>query len=169
MSEIPVRPPSRTLVARLRGAVREVAKFGVVGAVGMVVDLGGSNLLRFGIPGPLQAKPLTDSAISMIAATIVTYLGNRHWTWRDRTRRSFVHEYGMFFLLNGIAMVIGLLALGFVTYVLGLDSKLWFNIGKIGGIGLGTLFRFWSYRRFVFKQSPQPNTDAWDEAAHTSA
>jgi len=159
--------PAHPVVRSVRGLVHEVAKFGVVGAVGMVVDLGGSNLLRFVIPGPLQEKPLTDSAISMVAATIVTYLGNRHWTWRDRGRRSMMREYGMFFLLNGIAMVIGLLALGFVTYVLGLDSKLWFNVGKIGGIGLGTLFRFWSYRKYVFKRSEHPNADAWDETAHT--
>jgi putative flippase GtrA len=161
-------PPSPPLLQRLRGLVHEVTKFGIVGAVGMVVDLGGSNLLRFVIPGPLQEKPLTDSAISMVAATIVTYLGNRHWTWRDRSRRSMVHEYGMFFVLNGIALVIALLALGFVTYVLGLDSKLWFNIGKIGGIGLGTLFRFWSYRRFVFKKGTHRSAEAWDETAHTT-
>ena len=62
---------------------QEAAKFGVVGAVGFVVDVGLFNLLRYaGDPGVLESKPLTAKAISVACATVVTYLGNRHWTWR---------------------------------------------------------------------------------------
>jgi len=47
-------------------------------------------------------------------------------------------------------MVIAVAALGFSRYVLDLNTQLTDNITNIVGIGFGTLFRFWSYRRFVF-------------------
>ena len=48
------------MLDRLLGLVREAAKFGVVGAVGFIVDVGLFNLLRFaGDPGVLDmAEPL---------------------------------------------------------------------------------------------------------------
>ncbi len=166
MSQSPAAPTARrSIVERLRGAVHELAKFGTVGLIGMVVDIGGSNLL---VLGPLSGKPLTASGLSMIAATFVTYFGNRHWTWKDRDRRSVRREYTMFFALNAIALGIGTAVMAFTTYVLHLDSHLWFNIAKILGIGLGTLFRFWSYRRFVFTKGPHPTEDAWEETAQTT-
>lgn len=166
MSQSPVAPIAhRSIIERLRGAVHELAKFGTVGLAGLVVDLGGANLL---VLGPLSSKPLTASGLSMIAATFVTYFGNRHWTWKDRDRRSIRREYSMFFALNAIALGIGTALMAFTTYVLNLDSHLWFNIAKILGIGLGTLFRFWSYRRFVFTKGEHPNEEAWEETAHTT-
>jgi putative flippase GtrA len=155
----------RSFVERLRGAVHELTKFGLVGLVGMVVDIGGSNLL---VLGPLAGKPLTASGISMIAATFVTYFGNRHWTWKDRDHRSVRREYTLFFVLNAIALGIGTALMAFTTYVLGLDSHLWFNIAKILGIGLGTLFRFWSYRKFVFTKGEHRSEDAWEETAQST-
>ena len=37
------------------------------------------------------------------------------------------------------------------TYGLGWDSTLATNISKFLGIGVATLFRFWSYRTWVFR------------------
>ncbi|MEP6665877.1 MAG: GtrA family protein, partial [Nocardioidaceae bacterium] len=75
------------MLQRLRAFVHEAAKFGVVGGIGFVVDVTVFNLLRFaGDPGLLEHKPLTAKAISVAVATMVTYLGNRHWTWAERQR-----------------------------------------------------------------------------------
>ena len=139
---------------RIAHLVHEFAKFGVVGAVGRVVDLGAYNLLRYDLGGVgiLHEKPLTARTISIVLATVVTYAGNRHWTWRTRERRKLHHEYVLFFLLNAIGLVINLAVLGGVTYVLQLTGPVWDNLANLGGIGLGTLFRFWSYRRFVFRE-----------------
>ena len=46
-----------------------------------------------------------------------------------------------------------LACLGLSHYFLDLRSPLADNISaKVVGIGLGTLFRFWAYRRFVFSK-----------------
>jgi hypothetical protein len=140
--------------ARVRGLAHEVMKFGVVGLVALVVDVGLFNVLRFaGGEGPLYDKPITAKAISVIVATTVAYTGNRLWTFKERGRTSVLREYGLFFLLNGIAMCIALACLWFSHYALGLDSPIADNISaNVIGLGLGTLFRFWSYRKWVFPE-----------------
>ena len=53
--------------------------------------------------------------------------------------------------LNAIGLGIALGVLAFTHYVLDLTSPLADNISaNIIGLGLGTAFRFWSYRRYVF-------------------
>jgi putative flippase GtrA len=162
-----------TLYRQVEHLVHEVAKFGLVGLLGMVVDLPIYNWLVFDNPlvfgeagdGVLHHKPLTAKLISVTAATIATYLGNRHWTWRHRERTGLHREYVLFFVLNGIGLLIAAGCLGFSRYVLDLHTALADNIAaNVIGLGLGTLFRFWSYRRFVFKEEL-----ALEEAEHAMA
>ena len=159
------------LLDRARGAldvlVREMLKFGVVGAVAFVIDLGGYNLLVFGphlmgmlgegsTTGPLHDKPLTARIISASVATVVAWLGNRLWTFRHRRQRPAVHELALFVMFNVAAMVISVACLGFSRYALDLHSQLSDNLTNIVGIGIGTLFRFWAYRKFVFAGEAAP-------------
>lgn len=149
------------LYDRFRHLIHEALKFGLIGILGLVVDLPIYNWLVFDNPtvlgpsdvGILHDKPLTAKLISTTAATIATYFGNRYWTWRHRERSGMHREYVLFFVLNGIALVIAWGCLAFSRYVLDLHTWLSDNISaNFIGLGLGTLFRFWSYRRFVFKE-----------------
>ena len=140
----------RSLYAHLAGRVaatfHELAKFGTVGALAFVVDVGIFNLVLH-----LTNKPLTSKIISTVVAATLAYILNRAWSFRHRQRSSVHREYSMFFILNGVGLLIAVSCLGLSHYVLGLDSKLADNISANGvGVGLGTLFRFWSYRRFVW-------------------
>jgi putative flippase GtrA len=144
------------LLQRVRTFAFEAAKFGVVGAVGFVVDVTVFNLLRYaGDPGLLEAKPLTAKALSVAVATLVTYAGNRHWTWADRARSGMRREVTLFFVFNAVGMAIALVCLGFSHYVLDLRSPVADNVSaNVVGLGLGMAFRFWTYRTFVFRRAP---------------
>lgn len=144
--------PSRS-AAWPRWRVRELLTFTVVGAFGYLVDVGLFNLLRYaGEPGLLEHKPLTAKAISVAAATVVTYAGNRHWTWRDRAWSRAHREFAIFVVLNGVGMAIALGCLAFSHYVLGLTGPVADNVSANGaGLILGSTFRFWAYRRWVFR------------------
>ena len=92
----------------------------------------------------------------MIAATIA-FIGNRFWTWRHRERSGLRREYLLYFFFNAVGLGIGLACLGISHYGLGsiwpdvFQTQLADNIAaQIVGTAFGTLFRFWSYRRFVF-------------------
>lgn len=141
--------------------MREIVKFGIVGLVAYVVDIGTFNLLQYvGGEGPLYGKPITAKVISVAIATTVAYFGNRFWTWRHRGRTNMGREYLLFFVFNGIAMLIAVGCLAFSHYLLGLDSPLADNISaNVVGLILGTLFRFWSYRTFVFPEVPADPAD----------
>ena len=133
---------------RLGHLVRELMKFGVVGGVAFVVDVGLFNLLLHATD-----KPLTSKTISTVVATTVAYLGNRHWTFRRRSRSGVRREYTLFFLLNGVGLLISLACLAISHYLLDFTGRLADNIAaNVIGLGLGTAFRFWSYRRWVFPE-----------------
>jgi putative flippase GtrA len=131
--------------------VRELGKFGVVGGVAFACDLAIYNVLL-----QLGTETLTAKTISTCLAVTVAFTGNRFWTWRHRERRNLAREYTQYFLLNAVGLGIGLTCLAISHYGLGqiwpaLQSALADNIsGQLVGTALGTLFRFWSYRRFVF-------------------
>ena len=145
---------ARGLLAPFRRIIEEFSKFGVVGLIALVVDVGLFNLLLYASPGEVFSdKPITAKAASVIVATTVSYFLNRIWTFSDRARTGVVREYALFVVLNGIAMLITLGTLWFSHYALGLTSPLADNISaNIVGLAMGTVFRFWSYRKWVFPE-----------------
>jgi putative flippase GtrA len=131
--------------------VHEVGKFGVVGAVAFVVDV-----LVFNALLDADVESLTAKTVSTVVATTIAFIGNRFWTWRHRERSNLGREYGLYFFFNAVGLGIGLAVLAVSHYGLGavwpvFQSK-WADIiaAQLVGTALGTLFRFWSYRRFVF-------------------
>ncbi|MBB2909655.1 putative flippase GtrA [Streptosporangium becharense] len=137
---------------RIIALAHELAKFGVIGAIAFVIDTGGTNLLRFG----LDVGPLSSKVIATVVAATVAYAGNRYWTFRHREQSGLAREYFLFFVLNAVGLLISLLVIGFVTYTLGLEDPVSYNIAMLIGTGLGTLFRFWSYKKWVFLPGAEP-------------
>jgi putative flippase GtrA len=154
-------PPPRGLRTRFRALIHELSKFGTVGAISFAIDLAIFNVL-------LQAgvETLFAKTISTVLATTVAFTGNRFWTWRNRVHDNMARQYTMFFVLNAIGLGIGLGCLAISHYGLGqiwpaLQTPLADNIsGQLVGTAVGTLFRFWSYRRFVFRDTPSPDQAA---------
>lgn len=156
----------RSLVDRLRtgytALAQEVAKFGAVGALAFVLDTLIYNVLVFGFPGlvegSLPGHPLVAKVIATSIATVFSWLGNRLWTFRHRISRTLGHEFVLFVFFNAVGLAIALACLGLSRYVLGLESQLADNVSGNGiGLVLGTLFRFWAYRTFVFR--PQVDSE----------
>jgi putative flippase GtrA len=145
----------RDTYIRFQVLVHEVAKFGVVGGVGFVVQLGAQNALHSGA----RLGPQTALVIAYIVATMVTFVGNRYWAFRHRKGRGLRHESMVFVVLNCIGIVIQLGIVDIAFYGLGYKDGLSYNIATVIGIGLATLFRLYAYRKFVFLEHSADGDD----------
>ena len=130
----------------------ELGKFFGVGLMAYLVAVGGFNLLVHLDSAPLKSKPLTASILSGALSILVAYFGNRHWTWKERQRSGASREITLFFIINLISLSFTVICLAISRYILGFDSAVADNISaNIIGVGIGTIFRFWAYRTYVFK------------------
>jgi putative flippase GtrA len=134
----------RMLYQRFRLLIHESFKFLVVGGIGMVLTIAAAVALH----GLGKYVAIT---IATIAATIFTFLGNRYWTFRHRQGEGATQESVTFFLLNGVGLLIYYGCIWVIQDLMRLESRFWYTVALIVGTGLGTLFRFWSYRRWVWK------------------
>jgi len=145
----------RALFARFEHLIRELGRFGVVGAATFGVDVGIFIALR-----QLTGNPTLAKTVSVIIAATAAFIGNRYWTWRHRPRAGLRREYTLYFVFNAIGLGISLFCLLISHYWLGgywpvLRSTLADTISSsVIGMALGTAFRFWAYRRFVFPAAP---------------
>ena len=137
----------RRLYLRFRQLIHEAAKFGVVGVIGLLV----TNVVYGLLHVRLSLGVVTSTTIATIIATTVTFIGNRHWSFRHRERTGVARETVIFFVLNGIGLLIQDAVVAFNAYVLGNEHQRTAGFIALNfGIALATLFRFWSYRRFVW-------------------
>lgn len=129
---------------------REVLTFLAVGGTGYVVDVAAFNLLRS--TGPLAGQdPAVARTVAVAVAMVVTYAGNRTLTWRGATSGDRRREVGLFVLFNLIGFGFSVVTLVLSHDVLGLTSRLADNVSaNVIGLALGTVFRYLTYKRFVF-------------------
>ena len=137
---------------RFQELVHEIAKFGVVGAVGFVVQLGLQNLMY---PGH-GIGALTAVVIATTIATAVTFLGNRYWAFKNRKGNGLAHEGALFVFFNVVGLVIQAAAVAIGVKWLHHDDRLSYNVATIIGVVFATLFRLFCYRKFVFHQVREP-------------
>src|SRR5512134_3557605 len=96
MTQIATLPKSK------RKEVKRFLKFLVVGSTGFIVDFGMFNLLLKALNFP----PILAQAISFTLAAINNFLWNRYWTYPDSRSKPILRQFGMFFVLSVIGLLI---------------------------------------------------------------
>jgi putative flippase GtrA len=136
----------RALYARFRELIFEGARFGVAGLLGLAITDGCANLLRY----QAGLGRLTAVAIAIVIATAVTFAANRYWVFPHRERTGLGRETALFFLANGIGIGITEVPV-WLTYPFHLNGGIAYNIAVLIGLALATVFRYWSYKRWVWR------------------
>jgi putative flippase GtrA len=136
----------------------ELLGFAGVGGVAYLIDIGLFNLMYLGLDWSYWYAKI----ISAVVAMTVAFFGNRHWTWRERRGSAAAHrQYALYFFFNGIGLLIAMaclwansgLAQVWPQYF---DNELAVNLAaNVFGVGLGSIFRFFAYRTWVFRRSPE--------------
>lgn len=144
----------------MRKLIAQFAKFGVVGGLGVVINLAVFNLLLFTVfdSKRIHEGPLFANIIATVVAIAFNWVGNRYWTFREHRGKQLLREAIEFTIVSLGGLLIGLGCLWVSHYVLGYDSKLADNIASnVVGLALGTIFRFVFYRIWVFSpRSSEP-------------
>jgi putative flippase GtrA len=138
----------------MRKLLSQFARFGVVGGIGFLLDLGVFNLLLFTVfdSARVHEGPILAKVASTVVAIVVNWIGNRFWTFREHRGTQLLREGVEFGLVSIGGLLIGLGCLWVSHYALGLDSRLADNISSnVIGLALGTAFRFALYRLWVFR------------------
>ncbi|CAN5346447.1 GtrA family protein [soil metagenome] len=141
------------LIAYVRSLLPFLIKFGFVGLACYVIDLLVFNGLRSGLLGTdhFFAGPIGAKIVSATVSTIAAWIGNRLWTFRTQRRTDVGVELLEFIVVAIIGAGIAIACLAVSHYLLGFTSLLADNIsGNVIGVVLGTIFRFLSYRYWVF-------------------
>jgi putative flippase GtrA len=128
----------------------EAVRFGLIGVFNVLLYLAIFNATLF--IGAVKA-----TVIATVITTTLSYLANRHWTYKHRPRTTLRREYTLFFAFNLVGMLIQAAVVALGKYGLGLNEhhdRLEFNVATNVGIALATAFRFWAYRTLVFKPEP---------------
>jgi putative flippase GtrA len=136
-----------TRPGRFRHLGYEFVKFAVIGITGVFITNAVYDLLY----SHLGLGPVTSATVATAAAAIFTYLGNRYWSFRTRQGTGVMREIAVFAVLNGVGLLIQDATVAFNYYLLHLGHNVLAGLIALNaGIALATLFRFWSYRRFVW-------------------
>lgn len=138
-------------VARARAWLGDVFprfwRFLVVGFGSTVLDVVLFNVFR----EVGHVPPLISKALSLTVAIIVTYGINRAWVFKDTAGKASGRQFMMFTVLAFLTLGVSEACLATTYYGMGLHSALETNISaNVIGTGLGTVIRFFAYRRWVF-------------------
>lgn len=138
----------------MRAFVVQLARFGVVGGFGFVLDVGVFNLLLLTVFSPehVHGGPVIAKTISTLVAIVANWLGNRYWTFSAERSDRGVREGIEFAVASIIGMAVGVGCLWFSHYVLHLTTLLDDNVASnVVGVLLGAVVRFWLYRSWVYR------------------
>ncbi|MGY1604100.1 GtrA family protein [Geodermatophilus sp. SYSU D00815] len=147
---------SPRLTSRLRDTwrllLKELSAFGVVGACCFVLDLALFQVCY----AHLGVDAVTAKLVSTVVSTTAAYFGHRHWSFSHRARTGLRREYSLFVAVNAVTLLLGLAVVWTVRYPLGQESAWVLQLANLASIGLGTVVRYLSYRRWVFVAHDHP-------------
>ncbi len=144
--------------ARLRRLGNEAAKFSAVNVVATVIAVVLFNVLAHGIvglhrPGPLNGWPLTSWFIANWVGMWISFYGSRRYAFKHRQAAGPGGGALIYTVVNLASFVIPMACLWLTRNTMGWNNALADNISaNVVGAGLGMVFRFWAFRRFVFKK-----------------
>ena len=153
--------PVRRATSWVRDRAVILTKFGVVGALGVVVNLGVFNALRLGPLGPDDAvggnddRVVTAKVIAAVVSIAFAWVAHRGWTFKDRQRHRPAKELLLFGAVNAVAVVLEAGTVAVTHHGLGWTSWLADNLSSLVGIGFGTIARYVGLTAFVFAPEPR--------------
>lgn len=144
-----------SLLGRWIPVLLQFAKFGAVGALNTLLDLGILNALIFFSGIAVGYQYSIFKAISFIIASGNSYLWNKYWTF-NVSKNANIKEVGHFFIITLIGFGVNVGVASLVVNVIGplgdISPERWANIGAMVAVAMSLVWNFVGYKFFVFKK-----------------
>jgi len=167
-----VAVPLGVIVANLIGrkiiAIWQIAKFGVIGVMNTLVDLGLLAVITFAFKqyfGISSSDLVTAGfiltfyslfkAASFIIANINSYFWNKYWTFEANASQKKPSEFIQFFLVSLIGLAVNVLLASLFVKLAPFGSINSDQVGLLGGVAgsiSGLAWNFIGYKFIVFKK-----------------
>src|SRR3954453_17812826 len=144
--------------ARARRVFGEALKFSAVNVVATAVAVLLFNALVHGLPtlygpGPLHHYPVMTYFVANTFGMLISFYGSRSYAFKHRLPTGPGGGLVNYAIVNFASFVIPMACLWVTRNVFDWSSALADNVSaNVVGAVLGTLVRFWLFRRFVFKR-----------------
>jgi putative flippase GtrA len=148
----------RVMGTRARRVFGEAVKFSAVNVVATAVAVVLFNALVHGLPGlygpgPLHHYPVISYFVANTIGMLISFYGSRRYAFKHRRPTGPGGGLLNYTLVNFASFVIPMVCLWVTRNVLEWSSVLADNLSaNVIGAVLATMFRFWAFRRFVFKR-----------------
>lgn len=133
----------------------QFGKFAAIGFTNAAVDFGILNLFIAGTGQTAGVMYAVFKGVSFIAATLHSYFWNKYWAFDAGSSHGGGGEFFKFFSVALLALVVNVgvasLVVNFIPPVLGLDDRVWANVGAVAASAAALLFSFAGFKFIVFK------------------
>jgi len=142
-------------ISRYIPVIFQFVKFGIVGGLNAMIDLGVLNFLIYltGIATGIWYSGF--KSFSFIIAVVNSYYWNKHWTFNSENKHS-TFEFVEFFLVSlvGFSINVGVasLVVNFVGAPVGVSAGIWANVGAVAAALSALMWNFIGMKFFVFKK-----------------
>ena len=143
--------------------VFQFAKFGAIGALNTLLDLGILNVLIFSSGIAFGYWYSIFKGSSFVVATINSYFWNKYWTFGVGGGVS-IKEFSQFLVVSIIGFGINVGIASLVVNVIGpigsISLERWANIGALSATIISLFWNFFGYKFIVFKPKSYPQAGA---------
>lgn len=134
----------------------QMGRYGIIGVLNTFLNAGIFNFLIFVTNIALGFTLDSFFVIAFMITVVNSFFWNRHWTFEETGTGAVGREAFRFFLVSGVTAVINTGLLHLIVNVIGapmgVDPKIWANVGLVFAIIIAFFGNFFGYKFIVFKK-----------------
>lgn len=160
-----------SIISKKISIIWQIAKFGVIGVLNTLVDIGSLALITFLLRSSSGLDPKKEllvvsgiaitvysiyKAITFIIANINSYFWNKYWTFNQNPEKKTHAQFLQFFAVSIVGFIINVLVASIIFKTLGTFSMFTEDqqglLGAAAGSIVGLVWNFIGYKFIVFKE-----------------
>ena len=147
----PKRPTQKALDLAQRPGLRQLVKFGLVGASSTAVNFAVLNLMLIA----LHQNRYVAVTIAFLVSVVNGYFWNKRWTFKSAPAKAVHTQFTQFLLVNAVSWGLDLLFVRLISVPLEHDFTLSMvkatNIAQLVATGVLVFWNFFANRVWTFK------------------